>query len=290
LSRTFFTKASVFLPNLKIGLVWADVTHRVDRGSVLALCGEEPMLEGSDTPCTMGVDTGRELHFVISRRIPDSRKRRVVYLGVHSDFSELDDLMRRFRVSLCVSDALPETHATRAFANRHGGRVFLNFFSDSQKGATRWDFAQRMVHENRTEILDVPSADPLLAETPVALRAPSVSAAPRIPSNCSSSRVFIGLYLPALYTKLLGGRCLTHVGREGAIGPGLRPRMISRPGAGSVRDPGWRLAPIGPSPRPAAQRHARPDDFYDAERPCALQEPINGRRHARSCEGQDEGR
>jgi len=73
---------------------------------------------------------------------------------VHHDFSELDDLMKRFEVAVCVIDALPETHATRAFAQRHRGRVFLNYFVESQKGATKWDFRNQIVQENRTEVLD----------------------------------------------------------------------------------------------------------------------------------------
>ncbi len=81
-------------------------------------------------------------------------KRRIVYLGVHHSFEELDELMRRFNVRLCVVDALPETHATRAFAQRHGGKIFMNFFVESQRGATRWDSRQHLVQENRTEALD----------------------------------------------------------------------------------------------------------------------------------------
>src|SRR5213594_4098603 len=60
-----------------------------------------------------------------------------------------------------------------------------------------------------------PAAGGALAEPPVALRAPSVSAAPRIPANDSNSDLFIDPHLPALLTKLQGGQCLTHVGREG---------------------------------------------------------------------------
>src|SRR5437867_2711365 len=61
-----------------------------------------------------------------------------------------------------------------------------------------------------------PAAGGASAETPVALRAPSVPAAPRIPSKDSNCGIFIDLNLPALLTKLQGGQCLTHVGREGA--------------------------------------------------------------------------
>ena len=100
----------------------------------------------------MGVDTGRQLHVVISRW--DGETRRVVYLGVLQEFSQLDDLMERFQVDRCVIDAMPETHATRAFAGRFRGQVWLNYFNESQKGGYRWDEKERLVHENRTEALD----------------------------------------------------------------------------------------------------------------------------------------
>jgi hypothetical protein len=67
---------------------------------------------------------------------------------------ELDDLMSRFRISKCVIDALPEIHATRAFAERHRGQVWLNYFNENQKGSYKWDQEQHIVQVNRTEALD----------------------------------------------------------------------------------------------------------------------------------------
>ena len=45
----------------------------------------------------------------------------MIYLGIHHDFAELDALMKRFSIRRCVIDAMPELHATRAFAKRHSG-------------------------------------------------------------------------------------------------------------------------------------------------------------------------
>jgi hypothetical protein len=138
--------------NMKIGVAWADSQNLLSASTVLALCGDQPIAEKCETACTMGVDTGRQLHVVISRW--DGERRRVVYLGVLQEFAQLDDLMERFRVSKCVIDALPETHATRAFAGRFPGRVWLNYFNEGQKGAFKWDEKERVVQENRTEALD----------------------------------------------------------------------------------------------------------------------------------------
>ena len=81
--------------------------------------------------------------------------RRVVYLGAHQDYRELDDLMARFNVSTCVIDALPEIHATRAFAQRHDGRVYMNYFNEHQRGSPAWNHQDFIVQENRTEALDL---------------------------------------------------------------------------------------------------------------------------------------
>ena len=141
--------------NLKIGIAWADTQNRLDTGTVLACCGEAGMLEESSEPCTMGVDTGTDLHVVISRLGGKMKNiRHVVYVGVHHEYSELDDLMRRFQVRVCVIDAMPEIHVTRAFAKRHPGLVWCNYFQENQRGAYRWDREQWLVYENRTEALD----------------------------------------------------------------------------------------------------------------------------------------
>ena len=40
-----------------------------DQAAVLACCGEQGMLESCEEHCTMGVDTGTDLHVVISHWI-----------------------------------------------------------------------------------------------------------------------------------------------------------------------------------------------------------------------------
>ncbi len=145
--------------NLKIGIAWADTQNRLTTAEVLACCGDHGMLDGIDrreSSCTMGVDTGKDLHVVISRHIKDDKKnrRQVIYIGTRQHYEELDELMRRYNVALCVIDALPEIHATREFAGRHAGRVYLNYFLESQRGSYQWKHDERIVQENRTEALD----------------------------------------------------------------------------------------------------------------------------------------
>ena len=126
--------------NMKIGVPWADLERRLDVASVLSLITTEPL------PCerlmfnVMGVDTGKALHVVILRRFEDrERPWHLLHIEECIEFGELDALMTRFDIRRCVIDGLPETHATRDFARRHGRRVFLNFFNETQRGSARWD-------------------------------------------------------------------------------------------------------------------------------------------------------
>jgi hypothetical protein len=47
--------------------------------------------------------------------------------------------MRSFHVSLCVVDAMPETRNARAFAERHRGKIFMNYYAAYQKGDYAWN-------------------------------------------------------------------------------------------------------------------------------------------------------
>ncbi|MBU1320377.1 MAG: phage terminase large subunit family protein [candidate division Zixibacteria bacterium] len=146
--------------NLKIGIPWADLERRLDIMSVLKLCGDSPMFERCDRgSCVMGVDTGKQLHVTVLREDGiDREKRHLIHLAVCHDFSDLDEIMEKFRVWRCVIDGLPETHATRDFARRHRGKVFLCFFNESQRGVPRWDNESFTVQMNRTEALDASRA------------------------------------------------------------------------------------------------------------------------------------
>jgi hypothetical protein len=163
--------------NLKIGVPWADLERRLDVASVLSCRGDVKIPDRWERTF-MGVDTGRALHVVILHQPTVSFEGRmdVVHLGVYREFSDLDALIEKFHVNCTVIDALPETHATRAFAKRHKGRVYMNFFNEHQRGEARWDWQKMRVEINRTEALDasravirdrqltLPSQDPLLDE------------------------------------------------------------------------------------------------------------------------------
>jgi len=139
--------------NLKIGVAYVEATNRLSIQEVLALCGRDGIVSSDPGPCFMGVDQGEDLHVVIGK--PHVRKPAIlVHLGIYKDWEELDRLMKAFHVSRCIVDALPETRNARAFAERHRGKVFLNYYNEHQKGSYAWNEKELIVQCNRTESLD----------------------------------------------------------------------------------------------------------------------------------------
>jgi hypothetical protein len=147
--------------NLKIGIPWADRESRLDTATVLALCTDRPMPDKTDGRRVMGVDTGKDLHAVIlfeddELKTPETYN--LVHLEECGSFEELDALIARFKIETCVIDGMPELHSTRAFAKRHRGKVFMNFFNENQRGKPKFDRDESIVTVNRTEALDASRA------------------------------------------------------------------------------------------------------------------------------------
>lgn len=150
--------------NLKIGIAYVDAQNRLSVEEVLDCCGNQGMSSSSDEGSFMGVDQGNHLHVTIGIR-GEKRKAELIYADVlignnnldrndDSGWRQLDALMSRFKVMRCVVDAQPNTKAARSFAERFPGRVFLNYYSEYQKGCFKWSEKDMTVYSNRTESLD----------------------------------------------------------------------------------------------------------------------------------------
>ncbi len=139
--------------NLKIGLAYVEASNRLSVQEVLRLCGNAGIEASAPGPCSMGVDQGRELHVVIGKR-HFQKAGTILHFGIYRDWEDLNRLMKAFNVSRCVVDALPETRNARAFALRHQGKVFLNYYQEHQKGRYAWNEKDMTVSCNRTESLD----------------------------------------------------------------------------------------------------------------------------------------
>ncbi len=150
--------------NLKVGVAHVEAQNRLSVQEVLDCCGSKGMSSEAEVGTFMGVDQGNTLHVVIGKK-GDVKPGEIIYVGAHkgndsknpgdeSGWLELDSLMKRFKVIRCVVDGLPNTKFARNFADRHRGRVFLNFYNEFQKGNLKWNEKELIVQGNRTETLD----------------------------------------------------------------------------------------------------------------------------------------
>lgn len=137
--------------NLVLGLAYVSAKEKLTKEQVLELCDVKFPADpfSGDEPICMGVDQGRDLHIVFKKRVGDKV---LTWFAVERDFESMDTYMDR--VERCVIDALPETRKAREFAERWQGKVFLNFYVETQKGATKWNEDDMIVQENRTESMD----------------------------------------------------------------------------------------------------------------------------------------
>lgn len=95
---------------------------------------------------TLGVDVGKFLHFEVDQWFLDERADlsstdvnmqatcRVLMEGKVDHFEQLDELMRRYKVSYCVIDANPERRKALEFARRFDGFVRLCFYANNVNG------------------------------------------------------------------------------------------------------------------------------------------------------------
>ena len=135
--------------NLTMGVGYVDAKNRLSVEQILELCSTDGIPNSDPGPCSMGVDQNNGIHVVIGK--PPGK---IVYVGIHEEWEELDPLMRYFNVGLCVVDALPEKRNAFAFAEKHKGRVYCNFYNIHQKGSYAWNERDYIVQCNRTESLD----------------------------------------------------------------------------------------------------------------------------------------
>jgi hypothetical protein len=145
--------------NSKLAQAHIAAENRLAVSQVLELCNpNEPMKTEDKSPCYLGCDVGTLLHVVIGKPHLD-KGGEIVFIGTLKDFSDLDDLMRKYNVKKGVLDALPETRLAREFADQHRGKVYLCYYQEHQKGGFSWNERDLTVKANRTEALDASHAE-----------------------------------------------------------------------------------------------------------------------------------
>lgn len=144
---------------LRLGRAHIEAQNRLSVDQVLDCCRRELILSSDKGPCFMGVDQGggdQDLfHIVIGKKVNiGGRVGKIIHLAIEKGWNELDTLMKKFHVARCVIDGLPNQDDARKFAHRFPGRVFLSYFSKTQKGAYAWNEEQYTVTSYRTESMD----------------------------------------------------------------------------------------------------------------------------------------
>lgn len=150
--------------NNTLGLPYTDVIARLTAEQVLALCGQELMVENDNGPCCMGVDPGKLHYLVIGKRTSEFNFK-VIRLGVVHDIEDkngeevlswdvIGKIIKKFNVTCCVIDGRPYPDDARKLANDFPGKVFLYFHSENQRGAALWRDRDWTVNINACEAMD----------------------------------------------------------------------------------------------------------------------------------------
>lgn len=139
-----------------LGLPYEVGGSRITREQLAALSHELPnglLPDLSWHSTTMGVDVGSRFHYRVSSAGSDGH-RYVRAMGSVISWDELDTLMGRYNVRLCVIDAFPEQHAARAFVDRHTGRAVTATYptANALKGVMLAPDAVKAVADGRVQI------------------------------------------------------------------------------------------------------------------------------------------
>jgi len=148
------------LIRIRLGRPYMEAENRLTHEQIYRCCGKRGMVDTDPGPCSMGVDqgggTGDLFHVVVGKRVTihATVKAMILKMSILKGWAELDTYMRRYHVTRCVIDGLPNQKDARAFAHRHKGKVFLSYFSKTQKDGFTWDEKEFKVNSYRTEAMD----------------------------------------------------------------------------------------------------------------------------------------
>ena len=124
--------------NFCLGEAYGGENQPLNRDVLLQCIQNKYNLEEKGRNCIMGIDQGDKLHVTIWVKEKDG-KIRLVHVGVYTDFdTELPNLMDKYGVTFCLIDALPNKHSARKFALMYPAKVWLVYYSDSQKEFVKW--------------------------------------------------------------------------------------------------------------------------------------------------------
>jgi hypothetical protein len=145
--------------NKDLGLAYADEEGRLSDEAIAAACRAYAMAPrdgGYRGPnlVTMGVDVAstRALNVRISEHFGE-RKRALLIARV-DNFNEIEKLIRRFNVKMCVIDHAPEERMARKVAEKFPGRVYLCAYAQNQGQIFAVKEELRLITVRRVEAID----------------------------------------------------------------------------------------------------------------------------------------
>ena len=138
--------------NSRIGFPYEDRNTMVTL-EMLNACDGDYLIGEKGTGCTMGVDQGNILHYIVSSWRGNMRY--ILAVGIVDNFEALDELMIRYDIRTCVIDANPNQHPAKGFADKFPGRVWLCYYTNKVASLEpTWDSDKRQVTVDRTFELD----------------------------------------------------------------------------------------------------------------------------------------
>lgn len=135
--------------NFTLGLPYVSKDTSVTRDDIIKCIspGFNPK-----TSVAMGVDNGIVKNYVIGNRYG------IFEVGETEDWEKIESLRNKYGATMVI-DSLPYPNTPQKLSEKYPGKVFVHYYQQDRKksGIIRWD--QRVVHSDRTKILDAVVAE-----------------------------------------------------------------------------------------------------------------------------------
>ncbi len=184
--------------NFDLGLPYAREGGKIGVDILNAIRGDHESTQTA-TKAILGIDVGKVLHCVYGTAVigkdhkgqPIVGETIVLDFFTVDDFDDLDGLMRSGDVYSCVVDALPETRAVKEFAQKHGGKVWIAFYSETpaRDAYLLPPKKKREIHIDRTQSLDNTFAG--ITDRTMSIPADSAAIPDVYPQICAPIRTII---------------------------------------------------------------------------------------------------
>jgi hypothetical protein len=143
--------------NFVLGEAFGGENQPVNRDLLLSCIQNKENWEERSNRTIMGVDQGDILHAVIFRKNKNGTIK-LLWADELDSFEDIPDLMDKYGVIFCMIDALPNKHSVRDLQRRYPGKVWMCYYSSSQKEFVKWkkdrEDKEWRVITNKIESLD----------------------------------------------------------------------------------------------------------------------------------------